>query len=509
MEEPMKSPGKPTVIIGAGLGGLSAAIHLAAAGRRVLILEQNESVGGKVAQLRADGFTWDTGPSVLTMVAVFEELFAVGGARLEDYLTLEPVEPLTRYFYPDGVVLNATRDLSCMAAQIGRLNARDVEGYLGFLAHAAALDRITSPVFIRGDPPKPRDILRVPLRDMLQVDAWRTMDAAIRHWVRDPHLRMLLGRFATYVGASPYQAPAVLNVIAHAELTSGIWYAKGGIYSVAQAYRALAEELGVKIEIGRRVTAIEVETGRDTHATGVRLEDGTRIEAEAVIANVDVTTVYEHLLPPTLVQRRYRRLARVAPSLSGFVLLLGLRGQTPELAQHNILFPRDYRREFDEIFRQGIPPQEPTLYVSISARQDPEHAPEGDENWFVLVNVPPLAPGFDWRAEAPRYRDLVLDRLTTAGFEVRPRIASEHVLTPQDLETRTGAWRGSLYGASSNQTLAALRRPHPRDPLIRGLYFAGGTTHPGGGVPMVTLSGGVAARMLLADGRAGEPFKRR
>ncbi len=495
----MKNSGKRTVVIGAGLGGLSAAIHLAAAGRQVLVLEQNPSVGGKMARFEDRGFMWDTGPSVLTMAPVLEELFAVGGARLEERLTLEPVEPLTRYFYRDGVILNATRDLPNMAAQIGQLNRRDVEGYLAFLAHAAALDRITSPVFIRGDPPSFRDILRVPPRDMLQVDAWRTMDTAIRHWVRDPHLRMLLGRYATYVGASPFQAPAVLNVIAHTELTSGIWYAKGGIYTVAEAYRVVAEELGVEIQTGQRVTAILVDESRDHRVKGVALEDGTRVAAEAVLANVDVTTVYQNLLPHALARRRLRRLVRVAPSLSGFVLLLGLRGQTPELAQHNILFPANYRQEFDDIFQRGLPPVQPTLYVSISARQDPEHAPAGDENWFVLVNVPPLSPGFDWRKEAPRYRDRVLDRLAGAGFDVRPRIAAEHVLTPLDLEARTGAWRGSLYGTSSNQALNALRRPHPRDPVIRGLYFAGGTTHPGGGVPMVLLSGGVAARMLLAD----------
>jgi phytoene desaturase len=493
--------GEPTLIIGAGLGGLSAAVHLAVAGSRVLVLEQNESVGGKVAQLRADGFTWDTGPSVLTMAPVMRELFAVGGARLEDYLTLEPVEPITRYFYSDGVTLDVTRDLPKMADQIRRLNARDVEGYLGFLAHAAALDRITSPVFIRGAPPTLLDILRVPPADMLQVDAWRTMHVAIRHWVRDPHLQMLLGRFATYVGASPYQAPAVLNVIAHTELTCGIWYAKGGIYTVVQAYRALAEALGVEIQTGRRVSAIQVDEGQPHSVRGVVLEDGTRIAARAVVANVDVTTVYAHLLPPALVERRFRRLRRAASSLSGFVLLLGLRGQTSELVQHNIVFPAHYRREFEDIFRRGRPPDEPTVYISISARQDAEHAPEGDENWFVLVNVPPLAPGFDWQEEAGPYRDRVLNRLAEAGFDVRSRITSEHMLTPLDLETRTGAWRGSLYGASSNQALAALRRPNPRDPLIRGLYFAGGTTHPGGGVPMVTLSGGVAARMLLADER--------
>jgi phytoene dehydrogenase-like protein len=197
---------------------------------------------------------------------------------------------------------------------------------------------------------------------------------------------------------------------------------------------------------------------------------------------------------------------RREPSISGFVLLLGIEGTTEALAQHTILFPGDYRRAFDDIFHLGKPPDEPTVYISISARRDADHAPEGCENWFVLINTPPLAapgsassPGFHWSAEEDRYRGRVLDRIEAMGIPVRDRLRCERHLTPQDLAQRTGAWRGALYGLSSNHPLNALRRPPPRDRRIRGLYFAGGTTHPGGGVPMVTLSGGVAARLLQDD----------
>ncbi|MGC9467008.1 MAG: phytoene desaturase family protein [Anaerolineae bacterium] len=488
---------RPVIVVGAGVGGLSAAIHLATAGHPVIVVEQNPSVGGKMGRVQIDGFTWDTGPSVITMRSVLDELFEQAGRRLTDYLSLVPVEPLTRYFYPDGTTMDATRDLPTMIAQIAERDPRDVEGYLGFLAHTAALDRITSPVFIRGDPPTLGAILKVPMRDMVQVDAWRSMDAAIRHWVRHPHLRNMLRRYATYVGASPYRAPAVLNVIAHQELTAGIWYAEGGIYTIAQAYRQLAEELGVEIRTSQRVTEILVdEAGR---ARGVALADGSRILARAVVANVDVTTAYQDLLPRRMVTRRLRRLVRVEPSLSGFVLLIGVRRRSSQLVQHNIIFSHNYRQEFEDIFSRGVPPACPTIYISISSKHDPHHAPQGCENWFVLVNVPPLSSAFDWAADGDAYRDLVLDRMAEVGLDIRADVVTLRTLTPVDLQVKTGAWRGSLYGLSSNKPLNALRRPPPRDPRIRGLYFAGGSTHPGGGVPMVTLSGGVASRMLEED----------
>jgi len=486
---------KPVVVIGAGIGGLSAAIRLAAAGQKVVVFEQNPAVGGKMGQIYEAGYRWDTGPSVITMRPVFEELFAIAGRNLDDYLTLLPVEPLTRYFYPDGTVLDASRDLSDMARQIAALDERDVEGYLAYLAYAARLHRITGPTFIYNRPPTWRSFFDVPLRDALKVDAWRSMDSAIGSFVRSPHLRQLLGRFATYVGASPYQAPATLNVIAHVELTGGVWYPQGGVYSIARALAQLATELGVEIRTGCPVQ--QIITG-PAGVQGVALTSGATQPAAAVVANVDVATVYQKLLPANSnTNRRLARLRRVEPSCSGFILLLGVDKQHPQLAHHNIFFSGDYPREFTDIFQRGIAPEEPTIYAAITAKTDPAHAPNGAENWFVLVNAPPLGPQFDWSTQAENYREQVLARLARFGLDVREHIRVEKMLTPVDLERLTGARRGALYGASSNSMWAAFRRPHNRAPNVAGLYFAGGTTHPGGGVPMVTLSGKVAAQMVL------------
>ncbi|MBN1812421.1 MAG: phytoene desaturase [Anaerolineae bacterium] len=486
---------EPVVVIGAGIGGLSAAIHLAAAGQRVVVFEKNSAVGGKMRHVQAGGFEWLTGPSVITMRHVFEDLFATAGRRLEDYLTLVPMEPQTRYFYPDGTVLDISREIDRTLEQIAALNERDVEGYLSYLTYVARLHRITGPLFIYSDPPTWRDVFRISPRDVRQVDVWRTMDRSIRQYVRSPHLQQLLGRYATYTGASPYEASAAFNVVAHVELNGGVWYVKGGVYGIARALEKLARELGVEIHTDCPVARIEVDGGQ---ARGVVLGSGERQAARAVVANVDVTTVYEQLLPREAVDpRRLARLANAERSCSGFVLALGVEGIHPELAHHNILFSSDYRREFEEIFRQGVPPSEPTIYVVITARSDPDHAPEECENWFVLVNAPALSPRYDWMSQATAYRNLVLARLADFGFDVRASIRLEHILTPLNIARLTGAYRGALYGTTNNGLLAALHRPHNRCPDVRGLTFAGCTTHPGGGVPMVTLSGKVAARMAL------------
>jgi phytoene desaturase len=287
-------------------------------------------------------------------------------------------------------------------------------------------------------------------------------------------------------------------VIAHVELNQGVWYAQGGIYQIADALTRLAQELGVEVRTECPVRGIQVQDGR---VRGVTLSDGSHVPAAAVVANLDVSTVYQGLLPAgTISDRRLDRLLRMEPSCSGFIMLLGVRGRHPELAHHNIFFSSDYPCEFEEIFEAGLPPSQPTIYVAITARVTPTDAPSGCENWFVLVNAPALTPAWRWEEEAGRYAGRVLDQLAARGFDVRQQIEFQQILTPLDLERMTGAHRGALYGTSSNSRWAAFRRPPNRAPGLKGLYFAGGTVHPGGGVPMVTLSGRVASQLVIEDG---------
>jgi phytoene desaturase len=487
----------PIIVIGGGIGGLAAAISLACKGYAVHLYEQQPTVGGKMSQFTDQGFRWDTGPSVITMSHVFTSLFMRAGRRVEDYFQLLPLEPLTRYFYTDGTILDASRNWPQMATAIDALEPRDVAGYLRFLAYAADIHRITGPVFIYNQPPTPRTFLTVSPADMLRVDAWSRMDQAIARHVHSPHLRQLLGRFATYVGASPFHAPATLSVVAHVELSGGVWYPKGGVYTIAAGLQRLAEECGVKIHTGAPIDKIIVESGQ---VQGVLLADGHTLPTATVVANVDVATVYNRLIAPDQLPRRVASdIAQQETSCSGFILLLGVNRQHPDLAHHNIFFAKEYRREFDDIFRAGHPPTDPTVYVAISSKTDPDHAPPGCENWFVLVNAPAADGRYDWQTHARSYRDHVLATLVRFGYDIRSAIVSEQILTPIDLAQRTGAWRGALYGISSNQPLNAFRRPHNRSPHVHGLYFCGGTTHPGGGVPLVTLSGMLAADLLHAD----------
>lgn len=488
----------PIVVIGAGVGGLSAAIYLASKGRRVVVLERNSWVGGKMAEVREGGFRWDMGPSLITMRPVMEDLFTSVGREMNSYLNLQPLEPITRCFYPDGVVLDLSRDSTKMLEQLRYFVPSEVEGYLDFLNYAARLYRITGPVFIFDQPPRMSSLSKVPVRDVLRFDGLRTMSQAINTYVHSPHLRQVLGMFATYVGSSPYLAPAALNVIAHIELNQGVWYPQGGVYRIAEALHRLAEESGVEVRLGQAVHSILLEGNA---VSGVALSTGESLPAAAVIANGDVFSVYDNLLPRTSrVLRRLRIWRKAELSSSALVMLLGVRGEHPDLAHHNEFFSSDYPREFHQIFRQGIPPSEPTIYVSITCKTTPEDAPAGKENWFVQVNAPALNQAWDWNEHATRYVERVLDIIAERGFDIRNRIEYCKILTPHDWEHMTGARRGALYGFSSNSRWAAFRRPHNRSPDVHGLYFAGGTTHPGGGVPMAMLSGKVASQLVIADG---------
>lgn len=487
----------PVVIIGAGIGGLSAAIHLAARGFPVTVLEKNPQVGGKMGIYQMNGFQWDTGPTVITMRHVFEDLFQTADRRLVDYLELIPLDPITRYFYPDGLVFDATQDLPRFLEQIEGLNPHDVEGYLSFLAYAACIHRITGPVFIYDSSPTIASIARVPVYEYLRIDPFRKMNTAIERHVHDPHLRQLLARFGTYVGANPFQAPATLNVIAHMELNGGVWYPRGGIYSIAQAMLKLALELGVSFQTEFEVKEIQLKSG---YIIGISNGAGETISTDTVISNVDIGHLYGELLPPHAIPEKARsRILDADLSCSGFLILAGVGRTHPQLAHHNIFFSNDYKHEFDQVFTHHLPPDEPTIYVSISSKTDPHHAPPESENWFILVNAPPVSRQYNWDDQRQHYSELVFARLARMGFDVRHSLTCARSFTPPDLAKLTNAQRGALYGRTSNQLLAAFLRSRNRDPYINGLYHAGGTVHPGGGVPMVVLSGKVAARHVIKD----------
>lgn len=488
----------PVIVVGAGLGGLAAAIRLAARGARVNVLEKNANVGGKVNIRRAGGYTFDTGASLLTMRHVLEDLFDGAGRRLADYLTLQPLDPVCRYSWPDGARLDASTDRERMEGEIGRLAPEDVRGFGRFLDDARRKYEVAERTFLAhslNDLPK---LLRPRYaRDLAAVASLRTLDAHVRRYFRSARLRQLFDRFATYNGSSPYRAPAAFALIAYAELGLGAWYVRGGMYELPRALARLAAELGVRVETGTEVERILVEGGR---ARGVLLKGGEERRCRAVVVNADAVETYRRLIDAGRARRgrAARRLEGAEPSSSGFVVLLGAARRYDTLAHHNIFFSTDYPAEFRALFDELRPIRNPTVYVCAASRTDATQAPAGHENLFVLVNAPATSARTHWARESEGYRDLILSRLGGCGLEgLGAAVDYSHVITPEDFRDLYGAHRGALYGASSNSRAGAFLRPPNKARDIAGLYFAGGTTHPGGGIPLVLLSGKMAAELVL------------
>jgi phytoene desaturase len=486
------------VVIGAGVGGLAAAARLARAGHQVTVIEAEQTVGGKLGRYERDGFRFDTGPSLLTMPQVLRELFDDTGGW-PDGLVLRRLTSTARYRFADGTTVDATGDLDDFC---GRLDAALGPGHgddwRGLMAHAARIWDATRVPFLESPLHGPRTLARLALqrpRDVPTIAPGRSLRALGRRHLRDARLQLLLERYATYAGSDPRRAPAALAVVPYVEQHFGGWYVDGGLSRIADALHDRVLECGATLVLGTVVDGIETDGGR---VCGVRLADGGRLPADVVVANADAKAVYGELVHAP---RAARRLARATPSLSGFALLLALRGRTDGLAHHNVLFPADYDAEFDAVFgRDAKPVDEPTLH--ISAPDDPGVRPPGHESWFVLVNAPRHGSGpgaVDWRQPdlVSSYAEHLLDLLAARGLPVRERVLWSHTQSPADLEERTGAVGGAIYGTSSNGTAAAFLRPANRSP-VPGLFLVGGSSHPGGGLPLVILSARIVAGLIGA-----------
>ena len=488
-------------IVGAGIGGIGAAVRLAAAGHRVTLLEKNSLPGGKMSLVEADGFRFDTGPSLITLPGVLVDTFRAAGRRIEDYLTLKPLDPICRYRFADGSRLDVSSNLPRLVTEVGNLAPQEVTNLFRFLAHARAIFERAGPVFLLKERPRPRDFISRRAADTLRIDAHKSLHRTVRHFFKDPRLVQLFDRYATYSGSSPFRAPGTLAIIPYIELAGGGWYIEGGLYRLVEALMEVARELGVHFAPDCEVTEALVGSRmgwRGARTAGVRLRGGGTILADSVVVNADPMYAYGTLVPEQFrSERLVRRMSSLEPSSSGFVLLLGVRGDYPSLSHHNIFFSADYREEFDAIFRRGVPADDPTIYVTATSKSDPTQAPPGHSNLFVLVNAPALTPEADWPAWRGPYRDNILARLEVAGLSgLRERIVYEQIITPQDFEEKYNSWYGSIYGVSSNSKSTAFLRPPNRAPGLSNLYFVGGSVHPGGGIPLVLLSARLVARLI-------------
>jgi 1-hydroxycarotenoid 3,4-desaturase len=467
------------LVIGGGVGGLAAAIRLARAGHAVTLFERADTVGGKLGEVDVGGVTLPAGPSVLTMRWVFDELF---DGRLADYLTLEPLEPLCRHFFPRGGVLDLWQDADRSAEAIAKFaSRRDADGYLAFRRHAARIYDVVREPFMERPVPGWSEFLRPRLLvQMPRIDALRTLWSALEGFFVDPRLRQLFARYATYNGSSPYHAPATLAVIAHVENEGGVFAVKGGIGRLAEALAARARELGVSIVTGAEVSELLIEHGR---AVGVRIGTATE-RGDLVVANCDTARLHE-LLGSDKTARKY---SREQLSLSAFLLLCAARPSPLDLAHHDVFFSADYPREFAELVDKRCPVSDPTVYLCAPA----------PGAYFFLANAPPQQDAgshIDWARVPMRQR--IVDVL--ARFDWRLETTVEKIVTPADFAARFPGSRGALYGLSSNSKMAAFKRPTNRVSGISRLYAVGGTVHPGAGMPMAALSAKIAVDLALAD----------
>jgi diapolycopene oxygenase len=502
-----ESPHYRIGIIGAGLGGLAAACVLAARGYSVILFERNNWPGGKAASLEGQGFRFDMGPTILTMPSILQRCFQEAGRRMEDYLDLVRLDPQWRCFFDDGSTLDLLQDAGKMAAKLEAFSPPDHLGkrYADFLKFSERLHRISQNNFfdkpIGGllDMVDLRNMLRPALlRDVLGMKMGRSAADAVRSYIPEPRVAQMMDHFAQYVGSSPENSPAVLCGIAHMQISEGIWYPRGGMHAVPAALALLASELGVEIRLNSSVERILHANGA---VSGIQTSDGKETPLNAIVSNCDSVRTHRDLLGANI-SLAFEKRRRYEPACSGVVLYLGLNRRYDHLAHHNFAFSRDPHQEFDSIYRKGEPAPDPTCYLAATACTEAGTAPPGGEALYVLTHTPYLRPHHDWQKMLPDYRNVILSKLKrTAGMEdIESRIVFERVLSPLDIQNRYRVLNGAIYGLASHGRWLGAFKPNNRSPDLQGLYLAGGSAHPGPGMPMALMSGWIAADALDRDG---------
>lgn len=492
-------------VIGSGLGGLSAACVLAARGYRVTVFEKNSWIGGKAAVLNQDGYRFDMGPTILICPSVLERIFAEAGRKLSSYLDLVQLEPQWRCFFEDKSQLDLYGNRELMKDELGRFSPKSDEGYQRFMDTSEELHGISDRFFFWKSIGGMRDTFQTGsaldltlLRDVSRMKLGQTVAGAIRREVKDPRLAQMLDHLVQYVGSSPEKTPAILCAIAHMQSGEGVWYPMGGTGSIPEALHRLACELGVEFRVNAPVARIP--TDKEA-VTGIQLANGKSVALAAVVANSDSVRTYRELLGGEIAKDFDRR-RKYEPACSGVVMYLGLKHGYEHLAHHNFVFSRDPAEEFRAIYEKGELAPDPTCYLCAPARTEAAVAPPGGEALYILVHTPHLKAGQNWDSLYSHYRAVILDKLKrTAGLaDLESNIEVERFLTPQDIHERYGVLEGAIYGIASHGRLQGGFKPANHDPKVKGLYLAGGAAHPGPGMPMVLMSGWIAADRLDQDG---------
>lgn len=468
-------------------------VRLALKGFQVTVIEQSTGPGGKIAELARDGFRFDMGPSLFTLPELVTDLITEAGEDPGEIFRFRKLDVVTRYFYEDGSDITAYSDPKRFALEIEKKTNDGAEKVLRYLGKSRELFDLTSEVFINSSLHDISNYFTAPyLRAYSKVhklNAFKTMNEVNASWFNDDRVVRLFNRFATYNGSNPYSAPATLNVIPHLEQNLGAYFPEKGMYGIVEAIYALARKLGVEFLFNTRAERLVTENGR---ATALKTDAGD-FGGEIVVSGIDVHSFYKNIYSDP---KRLRKIERQERSTSALIFYWGIDREFPDLDMHNILFSRNYRKEFDHLFTKKTISDDPTIYIFISKKMIPSDAPEGKENWFVMVNVPENI-GQDWDEMIRNARVSIMQKISRMlGVDVGSMILFEEVLDPRLIESRTSSFRGSLYGSSSNDRFSAFRR-HPNfSRPVDGLYFTGGSVHPGGGIPLCLSSAAIVDQLI-------------
>jgi phytoene desaturase len=494
-------------VIGSGLAGLAAACTLAARGHRVEVFEKNAWLGGKAAQLCEKGFRFDMGPTILIQPSVLRKIFDEAGRKMEDYVPMVRLDPQWRCFFEDGTRLDLKDNTEEMAAQLEAVWPSMGKGYVKFLEMSEQLHSISDRFFFWRSIGSMRDTMDVGgafdlnvLRDVMRMRLGKTVAGTIREFIPDANTAQMLDHFVQYVGSSPDASPAILCSIGHMQMEEGIWYPMGGTRAIPEGMVKLATELGVVFHPETDVAKILT----NGHAVeGLVTTKGIVHRFDAVVSNSDAVRTHRELIGGE-VKRHFDAKRSYEPACSGVVLYLGLNKRYEHLAHHDFVFSRDPHEEFHHIYDLGEPAPDPTCYLAATSFSDPASAPAGGESLYVLVHTPYLRPHHDWTKMFPAYRQVILDKLKrTAGMEdIEERIVYESALTPLDIHDRYRVLNGAIYGISSHGVFNGAFKPANKSREVDGLYLAGGAAHPGPGMPMVMMSGWIAADTLDQTARA-------
>jgi len=473
------------IIIGAGIAGIATAIRLALKGHQVEVFEASDQAGGKLSEIRLGLFRFDAGPSLFTMPQYVDELFRLAGKNPQDYFQYEKLDTICNYFYEDGTRIHAFADPQKFSKEIADKTNDSADSILDFLKKSKDIYEITNPVFLQRSLHKLRSYLNLEtLKSLLrfsQIDAFRSMNQSNQARFKDSRTVRLFNRYATYNGSNPYKAPATLNIIPHFEQHFGAYFPVGGMYSIVSSLTGLAVDLGVKFHFNSYVDEIEITNNK---VTGLKCKGESHF-ADLIISNMDVWYTYTRLLKSLKVPERLKNQER---SSSALIFYWGINTSFSKLGLHNIFFTEDYQDEFRQIWEEKGICSDPTIYVHISSKNNPEDAPKGSENWFTMINVP-SDTGQNWDELIRISRINIIKKLSkNLGKDISKLISCESVLDPRGIDSKTFSYQGSLYGSSSNSQFSAFLRHANFSSSIKDLYFSGGSVHPGGGIPLALLS---------------------